>query len=236
MVVTTPRQRILDATTQLLASGGREAVSTRAVSAAAGVQAQTIYRQFGDMAGLFAAVAEQAWTAYLGQKRAGEKRADAVADLVAGWDLHVEFGLANPALYKLIYGDPRPGEPSAISGEGHEMLTGILRRVAADGHLRIPVEAAAPMVYAASVGAALALIAAQADGTLDAHAGLSHHLRDAVLAAVLIGPESDGLGSRALALKAGLPAVADRFSAAERVLLSEWLDRIATPETTMARD
>ena len=228
MAVTTPRERILAAAARLLANGGREAVSTRAVSAAAGVQAQTIYRQFGDMAGLFAAVADEAWAAYLTQKRAGAKHADPVADLVAGWDLHVEFGLANPALYRLIYGDSRPGQPSAISGEGHDLLTAILRRVAAAGRLRVPVETATPMVYAASVGATLALIAAQGDGTLERHAALSHHLRDAVLAAVLTGPAGDdGPGSRAVALKAALPAVADRFSHAERVLLGEWLDRIA---------
>ncbi|GAA1897168.1 TetR/AcrR family transcriptional regulator [Asanoa iriomotensis] len=226
MVMTTPRQRILDAAAELLAKGGREAVSTRAVSAAAGVQAQTIYRQFGDMAGLFAAVADEAWARYLGQKRAGEQRDDPVADLVAGWDLHVEFGLANPALYKLIYGDPRPGDPSAVSGEGHELLMGILRRVAAAGRLRLPVEAAAPMVYAASVGATLALIAAQSDGTLGAHAALSRDLRDAVMAAVLTEEGTDGIGDRALALKASLPAVADRFSPAEQILLAEWLDRI----------
>ncbi|GIF54214.1 TetR/AcrR family transcriptional regulator [Asanoa iriomotensis] len=224
--MTTPRQRILDAAAELLAKGGREAVSTRAVSAAAGVQAQTIYRQFGDMAGLFAAVADEAWARYLGQKRAGEQRDDPVADLVAGWDLHVEFGLANPALYKLIYGDPRPGDPSAVSGEGHELLMGILRRVAAAGRLRLPVEAAAPMVYAASVGATLALIAAQSDGTLGAHAALSRDLRDAVMAAVLTEEGTDGIGDRALALKASLPAVADRFSPAEQILLAEWLDRI----------
>ncbi|MEV0714883.1 TetR/AcrR family transcriptional regulator [Asanoa sp. NPDC050611] len=226
--MTTPRQRILDAAAELLAKGGREAVSTRAVSAAAGVQAQTIYRQFGDMAGLFAAVADETWARYLGQKRAEEKRDDPVADLVAGWDLHVEFGLANPALYRLIYGDPRPGDPSAVSGEGHELLTGILRRVAAAGRLRLPVEAAAPMVYAASVGATLALIAAQSDGTLGAHAELSRNLRDAVMAAVLTEAGTGGVGTHARALKANLPAVADRFSPAEQVLMAEWLDRVAS--------
>ncbi len=46
-----PRDRILQAAARLLAEGGREAVSTRAVSSAAGVQAPTIYRQFGDMQG-----------------------------------------------------------------------------------------------------------------------------------------------------------------------------------------
>ncbi|WP_239127293.1 TetR/AcrR family transcriptional regulator [Asanoa siamensis] len=224
--MTTPRRRILDAAAELLATGGRDAVSTRAVSAAAGVQAQTIYRQFGDMAGLFAAVADEAWASYLRQKRAGERRDDPVEDLVAGWDLHVEFGLANPALYRLIYGDPRPGDPSAVSGEGHDLLTGIMRRVAAAGRLRVPVETAVPMVYAASVGVTLALIAAQSDGTLDAHTDLSRTLRDAVMAAVLTQAGPETVAARAQSLKAALPAVADRFSPAEQVLLGEWLDRI----------
>ncbi len=54
---TSPRERILHAAERLLSEHGREGVSTRAVSAAAGVQAQTIYRQYGDMAGLLNAVA-----------------------------------------------------------------------------------------------------------------------------------------------------------------------------------
>ena len=52
-----PRERILAATAKLLAEGGREAASTRAVGAAAGVQAPTIYRLFGDKQGLLDAVA-----------------------------------------------------------------------------------------------------------------------------------------------------------------------------------
>jgi AcrR family transcriptional regulator len=44
---------------QLLATGGRNAVTTRAVSATAGVQPPTIYRQFGDMQGLLGVVARE---------------------------------------------------------------------------------------------------------------------------------------------------------------------------------
>ena len=47
-----PRERIVQAALALLESGGVDAVSTRAVSAAAGVQVPTLYRQFGDMQGL----------------------------------------------------------------------------------------------------------------------------------------------------------------------------------------
>ena len=54
-----PRERILRSTMELLARGGREAVTTRAVGNAAGVQSPTIYRQFGDMRGLLDEVADR---------------------------------------------------------------------------------------------------------------------------------------------------------------------------------
>ena len=104
-----PRDRILRAAAMLLAEGGREAVSTRAVSAAAGVQPPTIYRQFGDMQGLLDAVAADGFARYLRAKVAREGTEDPVADLRAGWDAHIDFGLANPALYALMYGDPGQG-------------------------------------------------------------------------------------------------------------------------------
>ena len=43
---------MLEAAAELLRTGGVDAVSTRAVAAAAGVQPPTIYRQFGDKEGL----------------------------------------------------------------------------------------------------------------------------------------------------------------------------------------
>ena len=64
----TTRERIVEAAAQLLATGGREAVSTRAVSAAAGVQAPTIYRLFGDKQGLLDAVASRGFADYLRTK------------------------------------------------------------------------------------------------------------------------------------------------------------------------
>jgi AcrR family transcriptional regulator len=234
-----PRQRILDAAAQLLAEGGREAVSTRAVSAVAGVQAQTIYRQFGDMRGLMDAVAAAGWAAYIAAKTSQEHGDDPVEELRSGWDLHVEFGLAHPGIYKMTYGDPRPGAPSAVSGEAHDFLTGIIKRIAAAGRLRVSVEAAAAMIHTAGVGATLGLIAAQLDHQLPAHATLSHDLRDAVFAAILIPGSSDddhaaadggpSAASRAVALKAVLAQADERFSASEASLLREWLDRISTP-------
>ena len=231
-----PRQRILDATAELLAQGGREAVSTRAISAAAGVQAQTIYRQFGDMRGLMDAVADAGWTAYLAIKTSQERSDAPIDELRHGWDLHVEFGLAHPALFKLTYGDPRRSAPSAVHGAAHDILTAILHRVAEAGRLRVDVDTAAAMIHSAGVGVTLALIAAHANGLPDTHTGLSHRVRDAVFDAILTSSaDCTSNGDRppaahfAVGLTAVLPTVEDRFSTHEAGLLREWLDRITKP-------
>jgi len=77
------------------------------------VQPATIYRQFGDMRG----------------KLARESAADPVADLRAGWDAHIGFGPANPALYALMYGDPQPGPWPTAAVEAHNLLKGLVRRI-----------------------------------------------------------------------------------------------------------
>src|SRR5918998_2872863 len=152
------RSRIVRAAAGLLADGGREVVSTRAVAAAAGVQAPTIYRQFGDMRGLLDEVASYGFSTYLRDKTRRERAEDPVEDLRQGWDLHVEFGVANPALYKLMYGDPRPGAELTAALEASEILYGLVRRVAEAGRLRVGVERAARMIYATGVGVTLTLL------------------------------------------------------------------------------
>lgn len=228
-----PRDRILRATADLLAEGGRDAVSTRAVSAAAGVQPQTIYRQFGDMRGLLDEVASFGFTTYLATKMARPRADDPVEDLRQGWDLHVDFGLANPALYALMYGEPRPGAPLAATGELHEVLHGLVQRVAEAGRLCIGVERAVLMIHASGVGVVLTLLAMPADNR---DLALSNLVREAILTAITTdstldrqgGPAGQGrVASLAVALKAVLPGAGAEFSPAESTLLSEWLDRLS---------
>src|ERR687894_2875278 len=152
------RDRIVRAAAGLLAEGGRESVSTRTIAAAAGVQAPTIYRQFGDMRGLLDEVASFGFARYLRDKTSRERAEDPVEDLKRGWDLHVGFGLANPAFYKLMYGDPRPGAEPTAAREAAEILHGLVSRVAESGRLRIGVEQAAWIMRAAGSGVTLALI------------------------------------------------------------------------------
>ena len=224
------RGRIVRAAAGLLVEGGREAVTTRAVAAAAGVQAPTIYRQFGDMQGLLEEVASYGFSRYLRDKTSREVVEDPVEDLRAGWDLHVGFGLENPAFYALMYGDPRPGAGPTAAREAGEILHGLVRRVAEAGRLRVGVESAAQMIHAAGLGVTLTLIGTEPE---ERDPALSEATREAVLAAVTTdaAPDTatghDRVPGRAVALKAALPEAPAGFTPPESALLSEWLDRLA---------
>src|ERR671916_1606362 len=229
------RDRIVRAAAGLLVEGGREAVSTRAVATAAGVQAPTIYRQFGDMRGLLDEVASYGFSVYLRDKTTRKRAEDSVEDLRQGWDLHVGFGLANPTFYALMYGDPRPGAELTAAKEAAEILHGLVSRVAEAGRLRVGVERAARMIHAAGSGVTLTLIGTEPE---ERDPALSEATREAVLAAVTTdGPDEEATGgddcgraaNRAVALKAILPEAGEEFTPGERALLSEWLDRIADP-------
>ncbi|WP_238016249.1 TetR/AcrR family transcriptional regulator [Dactylosporangium sp. AC04546] len=220
------RERILAAATALLAEGGREAVSTRAVSAAAGVQAPTIYRLFGDKQGLLDAVASHGFATYLTGKTGLKPTGDPVADLRAGWDLHVGFGLANPALYALVYGEPRPGGSPPAAVAAAEVLAGQIHRIAAAGRLRLPEPRAAFLVHAAGCGTTLSLIALPEPAR---DLTVSHLAREAVITAITTDTPAapdPGPAAAAVALRAALPQTA-ALTPHERGLLGEWLDRIA---------
>ena len=237
------RARIVAAAVGLIAEGGRDAATTRAVAAAAGVQPPAIYRQFGDMRGLLDAAAREALAAYVREKAARTPSGDPVEDLRRGWDLHVAFGLAHPAVYALIYGDPTGGALPAAAREGEAHLHALVARVAAAGRLRVGVAHAARLIAAGGNGVTLALLAAPPEAR---DPRLSDAMREAVLAAITVAPPSDGsssdgpqdaapgaarVTSRAVALRAVLGEAPDgalpALSPAERHLLGEWLDRLA---------
>ncbi len=229
------RERILRAATALLHEGGREAVSTRAVAAAAGVQAPTLYRQFGDMQGLLHAVAGEMLAAYVQQKRVLEDTEDAIADLRRGWEHHVAFALANPSAYLLIYGEWNHLGQSPALREAEAILHALVARVAQSGRLRVSVPHAVRMVSAACRGVALSLI-----GTIESERDdrLSHDTREAVLTAITVDPDATSdqradrgtnqVVARAVALRASLDSAADALSPAEVQLMREWLDRLSS--------
>lgn len=217
---------MIRAAADLLAGGGREAVSTRAVSAAAGIQAPTLYRLFGDKNGLLAAVAAHGFTEYLERKKELTPTGDPVEDVRRGWDKHVEFGLAQPHFYVLMYGDL-----TVPAGEAAEVAAGLLEkmvvRVAEAGRLRMSVARAGKIISAMCSGVTLSLIRVE-----EPDLAISATVREAALRATVTGlpepAETAGVASHAVALRACLPPVGEApLSPAEHALLTEWLDRIA---------
>src|SRR5580658_4276442 len=132
-------------------------VTTRAVALAAGVQARTIYRLFGDKDGLLDAVAEHVLAVYVAEKALAAEGGDPIADLRAAWHTHVGFGLANAALFSLI-ADPARGSRSPASVAGMEVLRNRVRRLAAIGRLRVTERRAVDLFHAAGTGTVFTLL------------------------------------------------------------------------------
>ena len=216
--------------------GGRVAVSTRAVSAAAGVQAPAIYRQLGDMQQLLHAAAREVLARYVRQKADRVPGADPLEDLRRGWDHHVAFGLANPDAYALLYtGNDGPGASERAAAPEHQqgiaILEGLVARLAAAGRLRVPVPHAASLIHAAGSGVVLTLVATP-PAERDPH--LSPAMRELVIAGITVAgktkPARGGASaaSHAIALRAAVHEGRGPLSSGEQQLLGEWLDRIAS--------
>lgn len=226
------RTAIIKVAAGLLGHSGAEAVTTRSVAAEAGVQAPTIYRLFGDKEGLLDAVAEHVFAGYIENKARNTETADPVADLDRGWQHHIDFGLANPALFALL-SDPVRGKRLASTAGGVDILSRRVHRVAAAGRLAVGERRAVEMIHAAGTGAVLALLAAQPE---QRDVSLADAIYQAVKHAIVTDaddPSSDsshgsvaGSVGAAVTLRAGIDDLG-ALSSAERSLLTEWLDRVA---------
>jgi AcrR family transcriptional regulator len=223
------RARIVEVAAQLLREQGAPAVTTRAVAQAAGMQAPTIYRFFEDKDALLAAVAEHVFATYVAGKSLVEDSGDPVADLRAGWDLHIGFGLANAALFGLL-ADPGRGARSPAAAAGLDVLRARVHRVAAAGRLRVPERRAVELIHAAGTGAVLTLLSAPPE---DRDPGLADAMYEAVMRSILTNVPMLPAGSPtavAVAIRAVAPEL-PMLTEAERALLSEWLDRSGTVST-----
>ena len=220
------RSRLVEVAAHLLATQGPDAVTTRSVALAAGVQAPSIYRLFGDKNGLLDAVAERGFANYVAQKPPVDGDDDPVEGLRAGWDLHVGFGLANPALFRLMHTSMRTPEQRSAAESGLQVLRQRVRRVAQAGRLRVAEERAVELIHAAGTGVVFTLI----DQTGNGHdASLADLAWAAVCASILTDAHTAtpaGPIAAAVTLRAALPGLTT-FTPHESALLGDWLDRIA---------
>ncbi|GAA2812050.1 TetR/AcrR family transcriptional regulator [Kitasatospora aburaviensis] len=225
-----PRRRIVEAAVELLENGGPDAVSTRAVAAAAGMQPPAIYRLFGDKEGLLEAVAEHGYAQFLESKRAqlDPDPQDPVEELRRGWDMVVEFGVSRPELFAVMNRATGRGSDAAHRA-GLEILHGRVRRLAAGGWLRVDEELAAQIIQATGRGAVTTWHSTPAERRNPA---LLTVLRESMISAVTrteptIPAAESGPAAAARALRAALPEAPGVLSDAEQRLLREWLTRLA---------
>lgn len=220
---TDTRSRIVTSAARILQEQGPGAVTTRAVAHAAGVQAPTIYRLFGDKDGLIDAVAEYVMATYVAAKTTAAPDADPVADLRAGWRAQIDFGLTNPWLYELMT-SPVRARQSPATAAGIEVLRAKVHRLATAGLLRTDEPRAVAMIHAAGSGTVQALLGTPVE---QRDPGLADQMFDAVAASILTStpavPASDA-GTVAIAFATTVPALPG-LTPAERALMTEWLTR-----------
>jgi AcrR family transcriptional regulator len=223
------RARIIDVAARLLQEQGPAAVTTRGVAEAAGVQAPAIYRLFGDKDGLLEAVAEHVMATYVSAKAAivqsaSTREADPLDDLHSGWQMQIDFGVANPALFRL-FSDPERVLQSPAAQSGRRVLESRVRRVAESGRLGVSEQRATDLIQAAGIGTIQTLLATPPERR---DAGLAEEMFEAVLRQILVdAPGGTGNGSIAPAVtfRAITPQL-EVLTEAERRLLAEWLDRV----------
>ncbi len=223
------RMRIVDVAARLLREEGPSAVTTRGVAERAGVQAPTIYRLFGDKDGLLEAVAEHTMATYVSVKHAAVQAAsaadvDPLEDLRTGWQMQIDFSIANPAVFRLLSEPHRVLHSPAVQS-GNRVLQARVHRLAMAGRLRVSEQRAVGLIQAAGVGATQTLLATPTERR---DPGLADALFEALLREILPDPV-EAIGSGPVVAAVTLRASASRLdvlTAAEQQLLAEWLDRV----------
>lgn len=231
-------RRILESTAELVSRSGLDEVSMRSVAAASGLQTPALYRIFEDKDALLRRLTAFAFEGYFAAKRDTLTIVDPIGDLDRGWDLHIGFGLDNPHLYPLMFAGPwvEPATGTVTAAEqAYDMLTDVVRRIAAQGMLTTTVEAATIRIHAATLGATFFLLGLPPDRR---DPSIVTPLRDSVYQLLITGrkiaidPGSTLLCS-ARAVLANLPDRADSADSpgglrpTEIALLRDWLERIA---------
>jgi AcrR family transcriptional regulator len=174
------RAALLRAAEDEIAAHGVEGFALRAVARRAGVSHAAPAHHFGDADGLLTALAAEGFRRFVASQQAREAQAadDPRSRLLATGLGYVDFALARPALFRLIFGSDRPrhDDPDlgAASGAAYDHL--IVRTAAAGGDAT---DAAA--IWAITHGLADLIIA----GRLKGIAHLAPAEREAMLVALM---------------------------------------------------
>lgn len=175
------RAALLHAAEAELAERGVEGFSLRSVAKRAGVSHAAPAHHFGDAQGLLTALAAEGFRLFLATQAAREAQADPgpAAQLVAAGLGYVDFAMARPALFRLLWQSERPdfgdGDlgPAAMAAYQH-----LVDQVTSAGGRSTADEAA---VWAIAHG----LADLMASGRLQSIASLPAAARDAMIEAII---------------------------------------------------
>ena len=145
------RRGILAAAEHLLARRGEEGLSIREVCRRAGVTAPTVYHHFGDKAALVDRVVDDRFAEFDRSFQGPARPADPVEALHWMFRRYVEYGVAHPAHYRLIFQRAHLRATPA-GAAAYERLRGSMAAVEAAGRLRVSVEEATAVCWSASHG------------------------------------------------------------------------------------
>lgn len=132
------RPTILADARALLLEAGDEGFTIRALSERCGYTAPTIYHHFRDKVGLIDAVLEEEFRGLVAELAAVAPEAEPLDTVRARISFIVDFGLRNPALYRLLAAArPDTSEPVPSAEEARLAFEQPLEKLAASGRLRV---------------------------------------------------------------------------------------------------
>jgi AcrR family transcriptional regulator len=174
--------RVLEVAHAVLRAEGASALTTRRVCESAGITAPTLYHHFGDKHGLMRALASRELHSFFAEKRSMRPTADAVADLMRGWDDWIGFARAKPQLVAAL----RQGDDGTIAlrQAAEAIVMERLERLPKERPLRVPKDVAAQ----ALVAGANTVVQLMLDGVEHRDLDKVNNLLKGALLAALVGP------------------------------------------------
>ncbi|MDG0811155.1 TetR/AcrR family transcriptional regulator [Cohnella rhizosphaerae] len=184
--------KILAAALKVLEEEGGAQFSTRAVTAIAQVTAPTLYHHFGNADGLLSAAIVEAFKQLLASKIAAAETTNPEMALRQGWDDYVRFAAARPRIYAAMMGRLLEGAHIEAADQSHQALVHNVQRVAAEGKLAVPAQAAADLVWASANTAAWLYVTAQSRKAPPPERDVIDRIRESVMQIILIqGTDAD---------------------------------------------
>jgi AcrR family transcriptional regulator len=113
--VADPRQRLIEAAIRLLEAAGPEAVQARKLAVEIGTSTMAVYTYFGGMSELFEAVVREGFVRFAASVAAVPVTEDPMADFFVEGTAYRDWALANPQLYRLMFGLAGAALPSRVA-------------------------------------------------------------------------------------------------------------------------